>query len=233
MKRYLVATIKSWNIENFQKLRKKYFDCKFVMVNKKEELTIPFLESLKPEYIFFPHWSWIIPEYIYGNYNCVVFHMTDLPFGRGGSPLQNLLVRGIYETKISAIKVSAGIDTGPVYFKETIDISEGSADEIFRRVSTIIFTKMIPIFLNGEAIPYKQSGEIVTFRRRIPEQSEIPDNLSPRQLYDFIRMLDGEDYPNAYRNYGDSKMFFTDAQYKDGTVTAKVRLTEETERYNI
>jgi len=43
--------------------------------------------------------------------------MTDLPFGRGGSPLQNLIERGIKKTKISAIKVDGGIDTGDIFFK--------------------------------------------------------------------------------------------------------------------
>ena len=40
--------------------------------------------------------------------------MTDLPYGRGGSPLQNLIVRGHKETKISAIKVVKELDAGPV-----------------------------------------------------------------------------------------------------------------------
>ena len=44
--------------------------------------------------------------------------MTDLPFGRGGSPLQNLIVRGFEETMTSAIKVTKGIDTGDIYLKE-------------------------------------------------------------------------------------------------------------------
>ena len=30
---------------------------------------------------------------IHENYKCIIFHMTDLPFGRGGSPLQNLISR--------------------------------------------------------------------------------------------------------------------------------------------
>ena len=30
--------------------------------------------------------------------------MTDLPYGRGGSPLQNLIIRGFESTKISAIE---------------------------------------------------------------------------------------------------------------------------------
>lgn len=70
----------------------------------------------------------MLPKEIYESFECVVFHMTDLSLGKGGSPLQNLLVRGIYQTKISAIKVSAGMDTGDVYFKENLDISTGNAD---------------------------------------------------------------------------------------------------------
>ncbi len=229
MKRYLVATIKSWNIENFYKLKERYPGYEFMMINKKDDLTVPFLESYKPEYIFFPHWSWIIQEDIYDHYNCIVFHMTDLPFGRGGSPLQNLLIRGIYETKISAIKVCAGVDTGPVYCKESIDISEGSADDIFRRVSDIVFEEMIPRFLSDNLSLVEQTGEVISFKRREPGQSEVPDGLSQRQLYDYIRMLDGEGYPAAFRRYGKGKVFYMDAEFKDGVLTAKARFLEEAE----
>ena len=227
MNKYLVATIKSWNIRCFSRLKELFPDYDFMMVNKKEELTIELLETYKPKYIFFPHWSWIIPEEVYNNYNCVVFHMTDLPFGRGGSPLQNLLVRGIYNTKISAIKVCSGVDTGPIYFKESLDISDGSADEIFTRVSDIVFTKMIPRFMGSELFPIEQEGEIVSFKRRKPEESEIPDGLSQRQIYDYIRMLDGEGYPAAFKRYDGGKMYFTNAKLEDGVVTATARFVED------
>lgn len=199
----------------------------FLLIQNKEGLSSLLCKD-RPNYIFFPHWSWIIPKEIYDAFHCVVFHMTDLPFGRGGSPLQNLLVRGIYETKISAIKVCAGVDTGPVYFKEHVDISKGSADEIFTKVSNIVFEKMIPRFLTeNELTPVEQSGEVVTFKRRTPEQSEIPEGLSPRQIYDYIRMLDGEDYPTAFRRFNSGKIYFTDAHYSNNTVTARAQFVEE------
>lgn len=229
MEKYIVATIKSWNIENFRVLKESHPDCEFKLINEKGDLSVSFLEAYKPKYIFFPHWSWIIPEDIYNNYNCIVFHSTDLPFGRGGSPLQNLIVRGIYDTKISAIKVCSGIDTGPVYFKESVDISEGSADEIFRSISDVVFNKMIPRFLEGNLIPVEQSGEVVSFKRRKPEQSEMPNGMSQRQIYDYIRMLDGEGYPAAFRKYDNGKVFYTNARFEDGVVIAKARFVEDTE----
>ena len=91
---YVIATIKSWNINNCRKLAEQFPDHNFRIVTEKEELTYKTLSDIKPEFVFFPHWSWLIPEEVYEHFNCVVFHMTDLPFGRGGSPLQNLLVRG-------------------------------------------------------------------------------------------------------------------------------------------
>ncbi len=98
MNTYVIATVKSWNIENSIKFISRNPRDVFRLVTEKSELTEEMLREVRPRYIFFPHWSWMIPECIYERYECVVFHMTDLPFGRGGSPLQHLLVRGMYQT---------------------------------------------------------------------------------------------------------------------------------------
>lgn len=223
----MIATIKSWNLENSVRLFKEYPEYEFILIKEKEALTSAWLEELHPKFVFFPHWSWIIQESIYNKFNCVVFHMTDLPFGRGGSPLQNLLARGIYETKISAIKVEAGVDTGPVYFKEPLDISEGNVDDILRRASDIIFEKMIPRFFYEELIPHKQTGKQVVFKRRVSEQSQIPDGLTPRQLYDHIRMLDGEGYPAAYQKMLTGRVYYRNARIRGEVVFADAEFRRE------
>ena len=82
MANYIIATIKSWNIDNCKKLEERFPNHNFRIVTKKEELTYKNLSDIKPKFIFFPHWSWMIPEDVYKHFNCVVFHMTDLPFGR-------------------------------------------------------------------------------------------------------------------------------------------------------
>lgn len=224
MGNYVVATTKSWNIDNFFKFKSKYPKEAFFLITDKENLTKACLDEKKPEYVFFPHWSWMIPPEIFENYKCVVFHMTDLPFGRGGSPLQNLIVRGIYETKISAIVVEQGLDTGAVYFKEPMNISDGNADEILSKISDIVFEKMIPRFIGNNPEPCEQVGEPVVFKRRKPSDSEIPDGLSQRQLYDYIRMLDGEGYPTAYKDVGDVRIYFRNAKLENDTVTAETTI---------
>lgn len=225
----VIATIKSWNIRLAEELRVANPDFHVCIITEPKDLNAEWLAKVCPKYIFFPHWSWIIPKEIYESYDCVVFHMTDLPFGRGGSPLQNLIVRGIYRTKISAIKVSSGMDTGPVYFKEPLDISYGSADDIFRRASDIVFHKMIPRLLEKNITPIEQTGEPVIFKRRKPEQSELPNGLAPRQLYDYIRMLDGEGYPPAFSSFANGKVFYRNARLEGDVVYADAEFRRNVE----
>jgi len=220
----IIATIKEWNIVNYFKLKEAYKNrFNFFLITNKEELTKEYINRIFPKYIFFPHWSWIIPKEIYENYECVVFHMTDLPYGRGGSPLQNLIIRGVYDTKISALKVSNGIDTGDIYLKEDFNISQGNADEIFHKASDIIFNTMIPKFLETTLTPVKQNGEVVTFKRRTPSQSDLSklENKSLDKVYDFIRMLDGVGYPRAYINLENLKIEFSNVTKENNKLTGK------------
>lgn len=230
MKTFVIATIKSWNIENFSRLEKRHPAHRFILITKKEDLSYDYIEKLRPNYLFFPHWSWLIPEKIYANFQCVVFHMTDLPFGRGGSPLQNLLIRGIYQTKISAIKVEKGLDTGDVYLKTPFSIQEGSAQEIFTRISDTIFETMIPQFLKNSLTPTPQKGEVVQFKRRTPKESAIETlkNPSLREVYDFIRMLDAQGYPKAFVKLGTLTLEFSEVEFDKTCLkgTFKVRKDE-------
>jgi len=141
----VVATIKSWNIQNFKHLRDKFSEnYDFILIENQSELSYQYLADLSPRFVFFPHWSWIIPNKIYDNFECVLFHMTDLPFGRGGSPLQNLIVRGFENTKISALQVSEELDAGLIYLKKDLSL-HGTAEEIFLRASDIIFKAQTPV----------------------------------------------------------------------------------------
>lgn len=196
------------------------------LITEKEELTEEMVNAFAPDFIFFPHWSFYIPGKIYKNWNCIVFHMTDLPFGRGGSPLQNLIVRGYEETKISAIQVVDKLDAGAIYLKEDLSL-EGSATEIFERASEIIFTKMMPKILEGNMTPKQQEGEITTFTRRTREDGELLPQMDLKVIYDYIRMLDAEGYPNAFIRFGDYTIDFSDAKFDGENVQAQVKIYKE------
>lgn len=229
MRNIVIATIKKWNLENALALKKKLKGKLEVhIIDTPAALTAAYLDKLAPEYVFFPHWSWLIPENIYSRHECVVFHMTDLPFGRGGSPLQNLIVRGLAATKVSALRVVRDLDAGPVYLKAPASL-EGSAQEIYERVSGIVFGKLIPALLKSHKEPRPQKGNPVIFSRRKPEESRLPEFPDLDKAYDFIRMLDADGYPAAFIEAGGLRAEFRKAAREKDCVRAEVvfRLKEK------
>ena len=212
------------NLYNSTNLFKK---SDILFINKKEDLVHENLIKYNPEYIFFPHWSYIIPKEIFENFKCIIFHMTDLPFGRGGSPLQNLLERKIYKTKISAIKCADVLDGGDIYLKRDLDISYGSAQEIYIRAADIISEMIDEIIMNNPQ-PIPQTGKVVEFKRRIPEQSDISRLDDLETVYTYIRMLDAPEYPRAYIKQNGLKYEFYDAKWVNNTLQAQVKITRGT-----
>jgi methionyl-tRNA formyltransferase len=226
----VIATIKSWNVRNAKKLKEDLQGKYDVwIITEKENLTYETLDKIKPTFVFFPHWSWKIPREIHENFNCVGFHMTDLPYGRGGSPLQNLILNKVYETVITAFRITEELDAGEIYMKVPFYIGVGSAEEIYMKASEIIFTKMIPYILENRPAPTKQSGEVVVFKRRTPNQSDImkADIQSLDDIYDFIRMLDAEDYPKAFIQIGKMKILFSEVHRKNEKLVGRFEIIEE------
>lgn len=219
MENYIVATIKPWNKSAFSR-HSPSLPGNWKLIHDVKSLTIETLTELDPRYIFFPHWSWVVPDNILNRWECVCFHMTDVPYGRGGSPLQNLIVRGYSETKLSALRMIAEVDAGPVYLKLPLSL-EGRAQEIFERTADLVYAAIEHI-VRVQPEPTPQFGESIMFKRRTPQQSELPANLTMSQLRDFIRMLDADTYPPAFIDHGPYRIEFHDAQSVDESIFAKV-----------
>jgi len=214
---YLVATIKRWNVDEFAR-RVADLPGRWLLVTDPASLETALVRFLRPRYIFFPHWSWKVPDEVLAAAECVCFHMTDVPYGRGGSPLQNLILRGHVETKLSGLRMVSELDAGPVYMKRILSL-EGAAHEIFGRCAAAIFD-MIEEIVVDEPDPTPQSGTPVVFPRRRPEDSRLPRGGSLRSVYDHIRMLDANGYPSAFLDYGDFRLEFRDARLRDGRIDA-------------
>lgn len=219
---YIVLGSKPWNRRVFDEIIVK-FPGNWHFIGKPKELTFEVLSRLSPRYIFFLHWSWKVPQEIINNYECVCFHMTDVPYGRGGSPLQNLIVRGHRHTKLTALRMVEDFDAGPVYLKEDLCL-EGNAEEVYIR-ATYLAAQMIRRIIEEQPEPRPQTGEVIVFKRRKPHQSRIPELPSLQALYDFIRMLDAEGYPPAFLEYAGFRYEFSRAALYDGQIIADVKIT--------
>ena len=189
--------------------------------------------KINPQWIFVPHWSHWIPETIWSAWPTVIFHMTDLPYGRGGSPLQNLIQRGHTSTMISALRCEAGLDTGDVYLKQPLSLL-GSAEEIFLRADEVIEV-MIEHIVSEEPIATPQKGKPVIFSRRTPDQSNLamcPAGDSP-SWYNLIRMLDAEGYPHAFIDFNGMRLEFRRVAQRCDGLHADVRITPILQHQNL
>lgn len=189
-----------------------------------DDLDFATFKDFSPRYVFFPHWSWKIPASIYEGFECVIFHMTDLPFGRGGSPLQNLIVRGISETQLTALRCVADLDAGPIYMKRPMSLF-GTAEEILLRASKLT-EEMIESIVSEQPTPQPQVGEPTIFRRRAPHEGDLAELDDLEKVFDYIRMLDDDGYPSAFLETAHFKLEFRRASLKQNSVIADVKISK-------
>lgn len=220
----IFASCKSWHKPLFESLQSK-FDLNWMYVSTPSELD-DVVEAANPKYIFFLHWNWLVPETIWKKHECVCFHMTDVPYGRGGSPLQNLILAAHKETKLTALRMVSEMDAGPVYTKRHLTL-EGTAKEIYVRAGALS-AEMIEWMIENEPVPVEQVGEVVLFKRRKPEQSRLPETGSLASTYDFIRMLDADGYPHAFLEYGNFMLKLSKAKLENGSLIAEVEISKPT-----
>ena len=183
-----------------------------VLLNNPKKLTLNHVKKINPKFIFFPDWSWIVPQTIIENYKCVCFHESDLPKFRGGSPIQNQIIRGIKRTKTTAFFMNNKIDSGNILLKKSLSL-HGTLDEIFQRMIKNDYEMIIKI-IKGNYEIQKQIGHPTYYKRRKPEQSELDLNKSKEYIYNFIRML-SDPYPNAFTKIGKHKIIFKSAKLEN------------------
>jgi methionyl-tRNA formyltransferase len=223
-KDFIFASCKSWHLTLFNRLKTDEL-ANWTYVSNKIELEHA-LSITNPKYIFFLHWNWIVPKKIWNSKECVCFHMTDVPYGRGGSPLQNLILNGHNQTMLTALKMVEQIDAGPVYTKIPLNL-DGSAEEIYLRAGKLSF-EIIEWIIAHNPQPIPQEGEVVLFKRRKPEQSNLPSIGNLQNAYDFIRMLDAEGYPSAFIAHGDYLVNFRNAKFDSNRIVAEVEIKLQT-----
>jgi methionyl-tRNA formyltransferase len=222
MDSFIVASTGEWNLKYFDQFSKKQKGNWYYSSTPIE--LVKLLETINPRYIFFPHWSWIVPNEIVEKYECICFHMTDLPFGRGGSPLQNLIVRGYENTMLTALRMEEDVDTGSIYYKKPLSL-HGSAHDIYKRAGKLCWD-IISDFIKENPSSSPQCGTIINFKRRTPDQSHMPNGLSLEETYNYIRMLDAPRYPKAFLEIDEYKLEFESSEYINGKLTAKVNFVK-------
>lgn len=123
---------------------------------------------LLPRYTFFLNWSRYVPASVLGRCECVNFHCTALPYGRGGHPIENLILRGHTETVMTAYRMNEFFDAGPIYGTRGPISLAGTKMMILERFVDPC-ADLIRWIATTEPLPTPQVGVTMRFGRLSPE----------------------------------------------------------------
>ena len=176
-----------------------------------EDLQSSLSSGAEFDVVFIPHFRSLIPDNFLSDHVCVGFHTGNLPNDRGGSPIQNKILRTEYKSEVSSIVLNKTIDGGDILVSSPIDLEFGNIEEILKNVANIVAEQIHKISL---CFPHGKSqiNLPTRFKRLGVEDSTLKtQNVSLKSIYDQIRMLDGFDYPKANLNLQNIRIEFYDA----------------------
>jgi len=127
----------------------------------------------------------------------LVIHESDLPKGRGWSPVVWHIINGLNTIPVSLLDAAEKVDSGDIWKKEFVKL-EGheTAVEINSKIFPVKLKLMDYAIHNMDSIKKTpQEGEPTFFPRRKPEDNELDVNKSIKEQFDLMRIADNERYP--------------------------------------
>ncbi len=102
---------------------------------------------------------------------CINVHASLLPRWRGAAPIQAAILAGDTETGISLMRMTIGMDEGPILKKAAIVIGEQeTAGDLFGRLAVLggeLLAQELPAILAGSEVALTQDEQQVTYAPKI------------------------------------------------------------------
>jgi|TARA_B100001057_G_scaffold73909_2_gene68327 methionyl-tRNA formyltransferase len=131
------------------------------------------------------------------NKHNIVIHASELPTGKGFSPMTWQILEGKNEIPLTLFEANLKIDSGKIYFKDKIQLNGGELiDEIRKLMADKICTLVIKFINNIDCLlSTDQIGEDSFYRRRRPSDSFLDINKTIKEQFNLLRVVDNERYP--------------------------------------
>ena len=138
------------------------------------------------------------------NTHNLVVHESDLPKGKGWSPLTWQIIEGKKEIPITLFEASENIDAGNYYFKDQIRLSGIELVDEIRELQVKKTFQMILKFLKANPFPnpIKQKGESTYYKKRSPIDSKLDEKKSIAENFNLLRVCDNQRYPAYFKHEG-------------------------------
>ncbi|MEE8464696.1 MAG: methionyl-tRNA formyltransferase [Gammaproteobacteria bacterium] len=152
------------------------------------------MHSLEPDLIVVVAYGLLLPEAVLElpSLDCVNVHASLLPRWRGAAPIQRAILAGDKRSGVSIMKMSAGLDEGPLYLGRELAIrADETGASLHRRLAELgatTLTAALPGIIDGTAQAQPQDEAQACYAGKISKSDARLDfNLDAGQLERMVR----------------------------------------------
>jgi len=153
------------------------------------------IEKDKPDLVITIAYGQLIPELLLDlpKHGWINVHFSTLPKWRGAAPVQWAILNGDKESGISIFKLERGMDTGPIYLMQSIQIeSSERSEELLERLSILgssLTLDSLTLISDGFT-PQAQSAQGVSIAPKFKKSDgQLDWSQSSEQIFNRYRAL--------------------------------------------
>ncbi len=130
------------------------------------------------------------------NKHNLVVHESDLPKGKGWSPLTWQVLEGKKRIPITLFEATEKVDAGKIYNQDFIKLDGYELLPEIKHKQGVITNNLILKFLENYPNQGKeQKGEETFYDKRGPKDSQLSIDKSLKEQFNLLRVCDNERYP--------------------------------------
>ena len=143
-------------------------------------------------------------DFLQANDLVLLVHESNLPLGKGFSPLQWQILEGKNKIVFSLLEASEEVDSGDIIEQMECNLDGTELyDEVRSKQAKLTF-ELISRFIRNypNYKKKKQFGKSTYYRRRKITDSELDINLPIKDLFPLLRIVNNKDWPGFFRING-------------------------------
>ena len=134
----------------------------------------------------------------------LVIHESDLPLGRGWSPMAYQISYGVNNIPVVLFEATENIDSGSIYLKDFINLNGTELLPEIREKQGIKTVEMLLKFLTlwPNLQPKEQIGAPTYYKKRTVDDDKLDIYKTIADNFDHLRIVDNENYPAWFEYRG-------------------------------
>lgn len=177
----------------------------------KDDEIVARLAALEPDLLVVAAYGLILPQRVLDipTRGALNVHASLLPRWRGAAPIQAAILAGDAQTGISLMAMTAGLDSGPVYVREAVDIgADETAGNLHDRLASLgasMLVEHLDAILDGSLAAAEQDESRATYAPKItPGDARIDWTQPADEVIRCIRAFNP--VPGAWTTFGDERI---------------------------